>query len=80
MVIQDGLGKTEVARRLGVHESLIRNWVKAFEADGENTFPGHGKLKPQDEELKRLERENRLLKQENEFLKKTASYFASQKK
>jgi len=80
MVLDGGMSKAEVGRRLGVHQTQIGNWVQAFKVDGPAAFPGKGKLKPQDEELRRLERENRELKLENEFLKKTASYFASQKK
>jgi len=80
MVLDDGLSKAEVGRRLGVSQSIVGNWVRAFQADGVVAFPGQGKMKPLDEENRRLQREIRLLKQENEFLKKTASYFASQKK
>jgi len=80
MVVEGGLSKAEVGRRLGVHQTQIGNWVQAFRADGAAAFPGNGKLKPQDAEVRRLEKENRELRQENEFLKKTASFFASQKK
>lgn len=80
MVIDGGLSKAEVGRRLGVNQGVIGNWVKTFHADGVLSFPGNGKLKADDEERRRLEREIRDLREENEFLKKTASYFASQKK
>lgn len=80
MVLEGGMSKAEVGRRLGVDSNLIGNWVRAFEADGAVAFPGKGKLKPDDEERRRLEKENRDLKEENAFLKKTAFYFASQKK
>lgn len=80
MVLSGGMSKAEVGRRLGVHQTQIGIWVQAVKADGPEAFPGKGKLKPQDEVLRRLEKENRDLKQENDFLKKTAAYFASQKK
>ena len=80
MVIDGGLSKSEVGRRLDVNPTLIGNWVRAFQTDGVVAFPGQGKLKPEDEEKRRLEKENRDLKEEIAFLKKTASYFASQKK
>lgn len=80
MVVEGGLSKAEVGRRLGVNQTLIGNWVRAAKADGVVAFPGQGKLKPEDEKVRQLEKENRELRQENEFLKKTAAFFASQKK
>ena len=80
MVTEGGLSKAEVSRRLGVDQSSVGNWVKAFRTDGVVAFPGKGRLKPEDEERRRLERENRELRQEIEFLKKSAAYFASLKK
>lgn len=80
MVTDGGLSKAEVGRRLGVNQTLLGVWVKSFQADGVVAFPGNGKLKPEDEERRRMEREIRDLKEEVAFLKKTASYFASQKK
>lgn len=80
MVLEGGLSKAEVARRLNVDQSSIANWIRAFQADSGDAFPGNGKLKSDDQERRRLEKEIRDLKEENAFLKKTASYFASQKK
>jgi transposase-like protein len=62
------------------NDNLIGRWVTEFAADGVVSFPGNGKLKPDDLERRLLEKEIRDLKEENAFLKKTASYFASQKK
>ncbi len=80
MVIEGGMSKAEVGRRLGVNDNLIGRWVSEFKTDGSQAFPGKGKLKPDDEERRRMEKEIRDLKEENAFLKKTASYFASQKR
>ena len=80
MVVEGGLSKSEVGRRLDVTPTLIGNWVQAFQADGTVAFPGNGKLKPEDEKVRRLERENRDLREQNEFLKKTSAFFASLKK
>jgi len=43
-------------------------------------FPGSGKLRPDDEHLKKLERQVRELREENEILKKAAAYFAKNQK
>lgn len=80
MVLEDGLNKSEVGRRLGVNNNLVSRWVKESQSDGSEAFRGHGKLKAHDAELKRLEKENRDLRAEVEFLKKTTGYFARLKK
>ena|SRR5688572_4340583 len=41
-------------------------------------FPGHGKLTPQDEELRQLRQENAILRQERDILKKATAYFAKE--
>lgn len=80
MVLDGGLSKSEVGRRLDISPAVIGNWVKLFQEDGAVAFPGNGKLKPDDEKVRRLEREIRDLREQNEFLKKTSAYFASLKK
>lgn len=80
MVVEDGLSKAEVGRRLGINQALIGKWISAFQADSQDAFPGKGRLKPQEEELRRLKQENKELRMEMEFLKKSAVYFASLKK
>lgn len=67
---------SKMAQELGVHYSTVRDWVKYYEKDGVNAFPGSGNLKPEDEEIRRLHRELADLKEENEILKKAAVYFA----
>ena len=80
MVTEQWFNKSEVARKVGVDSTSIGNWVKAYQADGSVAFPGNGRLKPQDEEIRRLKEENRQLKMERDFLKKTAVFFAKEQK
>ena len=77
MITDQKLSVAEVARRLDVGENLLRSWKKAFEAGGDTAFPGHGKLTPADDELRRLRAENARLRAERDLLKKAAAYFAS---
>jgi transposase len=70
----------DLARELGIHENTIYKWMGEFKKDEVNAFPGSGKLKPRDEELRRLKRENENLKEEVEILKKAAVYFAKNQK
>ena len=40
-----------VAKDLGISDKSLYNWIAISQKDGENAFPGKGKLKPDDEEL-----------------------------
>jgi transposase len=47
-------GKTNVskmAEELIVHYSTVRDWVRYYEKDGDNAFPGRGNTKPEDDEI-----------------------------
>jgi transposase len=78
MVLDRGIAKTEVGRKLGVHSTTIGLWVKAFQTDSDNCFPGNGKSTPAEEELRKLRAENKQLRLERDFLKKTAIWFAKE--
>jgi transposase len=45
-------------------------------ADPDQAFPGKGKLKPDDEELRRLRRELDVVKEERDILKKALAVFS----
>ena len=76
-VIEQGLSYREVARDLGIGDSLIHNWKNAFEADG--TLQAEVNQSPSVEsELKRLREENRQLKMERDILKKATAFFAKE--
>lgn len=76
LVKDRGVSVAQAARDLGVHENVIRKWVKDFEADPAQSFPGHGHMKPVEAENERLRREVQKLKAERDILKKAAAYFA----
>jgi len=57
LVKERGLSVAQAARDLGVHANVLREWVRAFTADPNQAFPGHGQLKPDQLELERLRRE-----------------------
>ncbi|GIW83373.1 MAG: transposase [Gemmatales bacterium] len=76
-VIEQGLSYAEVARDLGIRDTLIHNWRKAFEADG--TLQAEIQQSPSIEaELKRLREENRQLKMGRDILKKATAFFAKE--
>jgi transposase len=60
-----------------VHRSAVRTWVKSFEVDPQQSFPGHGQMKEQ-AEIARLRPEVAKLKAERDILKKATAYFAKE--
>ncbi|MFH1058293.1 MAG: transposase [Pseudomonadota bacterium] len=70
LVTAGGLSVAQAARDLGVQESVLGRWRKQLAEDPVEAFPGKGRLKSQDEELRRLRRENEILRQERDILKK----------
>ena len=73
-----GVSYVQAARDLGVHQTVLRNWVRAFAEDPQHSFPGHGQMKPEQAEIARLKREVIKLKAERDILKKAAAYFAKE--
>ena len=67
----------KTAKELGVSYKTLYGWIAQYEQDEITAFPGKGKLKPDDEELRKLRLENQRLKETNEILKKAAGYFAT---
>ena len=67
--------KTEIARDLGISDSALSKWCKAFGEHGEQAFPGKGHQTALEEENRQLRRENEILKQERDILKKAVRIF-----
>lgn len=68
----------QAARDLGIHQTLLTRWKRDLSRDEAYAFPGKGRLKPLEEEVRRWRRENLVLKQEREMLKKAAVFCAKQ--
>ena len=71
-VLEGGRPLARVARELDISASVLRRWKQKFEEDPSEAFPGNGRMKAEDEELRRLRKEVVRLRQERDFLKKTA--------
>jgi transposase len=78
LIKERGVSYVQAAQDLGVHQSVLRTWVKGFEADPQQSFPGQGQMKPEQLEIARLKRELTKLKAERDILKKAAAYFAKE--
>jgi transposase len=68
----------EVAREIGVNDTTLGFWVKAYrkKLGGQPLPPGMA----DDERVRELERRVRELELENTFLKKAAAYFAREQR
>jgi transposase len=71
-----GKSASELERELGIGKGNLWRWKREFAADGEDAFPGQGRLTPDEERLRQLERENEILRQERDILKKALAIFS----
>ena len=78
LVTEQGYSVAEAARSLGLSENLIRSWKQAFQAKGDQAFPGQGQFSPFEEENRRLRAENQRLLAERDILKKAAAFFVKE--
>ncbi len=76
LVTEEGRSAASVERDLGIGNGAISRWRKALSEDSEHPFPGKGRLRPTDEELRGLQRENDILRQERDILKKALAIFS----
>jgi transposase len=76
LVKSSGKSAGEIERELGITPGLLAKWKQRLKVDGQQAFPGKGRLKEDEELIRRLQRENELLRQEREVLKKALSIFS----
>jgi transposase len=75
MVVETSRPIADVARELGISETSLGNWTRAYrEKHAEDEPPLQLSERAR---LRELERENRELKMKAEFLSKAAAYFAA---
>jgi transposase len=74
MVVETSRPIADVARELGINDTSLGNWVRAYRQKHAGDEPP---LQLSERaRLRELERRNRELEMENAFLKKAAAYFA----
>ena len=69
MVSECGVSVAQASRDLDVHQTVLRKWVKELSRSRREAFPGHGQMKPEQQEIQRLRREVAKLKAERDILK-----------
>jgi transposase len=78
LIKERGVTVAQASRDLGVNGNLLRKWAHQLADDPQQSFPGHGQMKPEQAEIARLRRELVKLKAERDILKKAAAYFAKE--
>lgn len=78
LVRERGVTVAQAARDVGVHGTVLRQWVQEWAADSQQAFPGQGQMKPDQLEIARLRREVTKLTAERDILNKAAAYFAKE--
>jgi transposase len=76
LVKTQGGNASAVARNLGISPNILNRWVREYADDNTYAFPGLGKLKAPDEELRQLRKELADTKMERDILKKALSIFS----
>jgi transposase len=81
LVETSGKPKTQVARDLGISESALYRWIKAYGTGQEQPAASNGQsVKGLEAELNRLRRENEVLRQERDILKKAISICSQERR
>jgi transposase len=80
LITEKGYSIAEASRNLGVEYSVLRRWKNQLAIDPEYAFPGKGRLKPDDQQLRDLQRELKRTREERDILKKALAYFAEELK
>lgn len=75
MIVEGGMKVSQVSKDLGINENSLHNWKRAYLLDQQNVFPGKGKMKPEEEELRRVKKELARITMERDILKKAIGYF-----
>ena len=76
MVVETSRPIADVARELGINETSLGNWVRAYREKHAGDEPP---LQLSERaRLRELERENRELRMKNDFLSKAVAYFAAE--
>jgi transposase len=66
----------EIERELGIGPGCFSRWKQKYLSDGDSAFPGHGRLPPDEDELRRVKRELEITRQERDILKKAVAIFS----
>ena len=70
----------ELSKELDIHDVTLYSWLRKHKEDQEEAFPGEGKSKASDEELRKLRKQLSDVTEERDILKKAISIFSKDQK
>ncbi len=80
MIVDQGMGVTQVTKDMNIGPSAIRRWVDQYRAE-QLGQPGMGRpITAEQQRIRQLEQENRQLRSDNDLLKKASAFFARELK
>ena len=65
-----------IAQELGLSTSSLSKWIREYNQDGNESFPGKGQTKACEEEVRSLRKELIRVRQERDILKKAVAIFS----
>ena len=71
---------SEVARDLDIHPNTLYKWIRQYDENPTEAFPGKGNQTSEADEVSRLRREVQRLKMERDILKKAMAIFSNDPK
>jgi len=80
-VVEEGKKPSQVAKELGIIDTMLSRWIREYRENGTAAFSGHGKpVMNKDFEISRLSKRVSQLEQENEILKKYEAFLREQRR
>ena len=70
----------EISKELYIQDVTIYSWIRKYKEEKEEAFPGEGKLKSSEEELRKLRKQLADVTEERDILKKAISIFSKDQK
>ena len=80
LVTEQGYSARQAAKSIGVPYNTFICWVREYKQHKESAFPGKGRLRPEEDEIRRLKKQVVDLEEEIEILKQAAAIFARPRK
>ena len=80
LITEMGYSIAEASRNLGIEYSVLRRWKQQLADDPQDAFPGKGRQKDRDQQLRDLQRGLERVIEERGILKKALAYFAEDQK
>jgi transposase len=68
----------EVARNLGIKANMLTRWIREYKADQKYAFPGLGRMKEPEEELRQMQKKLADVEEERDILKKALAIFSKE--